>query len=150
MTFLDVALAPNTYFTIFVVSAAVLGILALTPIRGGNGQHAGAGPGTVMVWQLREALAAEPKPRPAVPAKAEVESSAEAALRSMLLEEIRWPEQPVAEYVGRHRLRWDIDEHPPCPVDLRLSPGFAWSEAVSGLGCHSAPNRSRVSGGTGR
>ncbi|MGI8308355.1 hypothetical protein [Saccharopolyspora hattusasensis] len=27
-------------------------------------------------------------------------------------EEMRWPEEPVAEYVGRHRLLWGIDEHP--------------------------------------
>lgn len=150
MTILDLALAPNTYFVIFLVSATAAGILALTPIRSGHGQHAHAGPGTVMVWQLRNALATEPKPSTPVPAETEAESTAEAAVRSMLLAEIRWPEEPVAEYVGRHRLRWDIDEHPPCPVDLRLGPEFAWSDAVSTFWGYDPAKCSRVSGGTGR
>ncbi|MGW5648584.1 hypothetical protein ACWEV3_42410 [Saccharopolyspora sp. NPDC003752] len=120
--------------------AAVAGVLAVIPIRGGTGQHAGAGPGAVMVWQLTEALEAERS------AAVSIETADDPAE-----EEIRWPEEPMTEYVGRHRLWWDIDEHPRLPIDIRLAAGFGWPGSVSGLGCYSAPNHSRVpSAGRGR
>ncbi|MCI2418687.1 hypothetical protein MOQ72_14700 [Saccharopolyspora sp. K220] len=40
------------------VAAVLLVALGLFPLRGGNGQHAHAGPGTVSVWQLRESILA--------------------------------------------------------------------------------------------
>ncbi|MFB9568013.1 hypothetical protein [Saccharopolyspora hordei] len=119
MTLVDLALEPNTYLALFLVSSAVLGVLVV-PIRGGNGQHAGAGPGTVMVWQLRDAITAE-RASSAIPGGIARPRSTGVA------DQDARREPPAEEYVGRHRLAWDVDEHSPCPVDLRLGPGFPWS-----------------------
>ncbi|TDD51375.1 hypothetical protein [Saccharopolyspora elongata] len=110
MILLNLIQYPIGYLAVLGVFAAVAGVLAVMPIRGGTGQHAGAGPGAVMVWQLTEALEAERS------AAVSIETADDPAPE----EEIRWPEEPVAEYVGRHRLWWDIDEHPQLPVDVRL------------------------------
>ncbi|GAA0509052.1 hypothetical protein GCM10011581_18800 [Saccharopolyspora subtropica] len=44
------------FLAALVVFAALVGVM---PLRGGNGQHAHAGPGTVDVWRLREVIAAQ-------------------------------------------------------------------------------------------
>ncbi|MEU6270167.1 hypothetical protein [Saccharopolyspora shandongensis] len=102
MILLNLIQNPVGYLAVLGAFAAVAGVLAVMPIRGGTGQHAGAGPGAVMVWQLTEALEAERS------AAVSIETADDPPE-----EEIRWPEEPVAEYVGRHRLWWDVDEHPP-------------------------------------
>ncbi|WP_190820288.1 hypothetical protein [Saccharopolyspora pogona] len=78
---------PGSLLVFLGVVAAVLVVAALLPLRGGNGQHADAGPGAVMVWQLVDAISvATPHPEP--PARQPPEP-------------IEWPTE---EYVGRHRL----------------------------------------------
>lgn len=39
--------------------ACLSAVSAVLPLRGGNGQHAHAGPGAVSVWQISQAVAAE-------------------------------------------------------------------------------------------
>lgn len=75
--------------------AALLIVLALLlPLRGGTGEHAHAGPGTVTVDRLR---ASPPTRAPAVSAW---------AIDTVPDEEIVWPtDEP--EHVGKHRLRTD-------------------------------------------
>ena len=41
------------------VVACLSVVSAVLPLRGGNGQHAHAGPGAVSVWQISQAVAAE-------------------------------------------------------------------------------------------
>ncbi|MEV6232209.1 hypothetical protein AB0L88_30550 [Saccharopolyspora shandongensis] len=130
MILLNLIQNPVGYLAVLGAFAVVAGALAVMPIRGGTGQHAGAGPGAVMVWQLSEALEAE---RAARIAAVSVETADDP-----LEEEIRWPEEPVAEYVGRHRLWWDIDEHPQPPIDIWLGSGFPWSGPVRTFCCHSS------------
>ncbi|MFI0467942.1 hypothetical protein ACH347_28005 [Saccharopolyspora sp. 5N102] len=113
MILLNLIQNPLGYVAALGAFAVVAGVLAVIPIRGGTGQHAGPGPGAVMVWQLSEALEAERTARIAA-------VSIETADDPPPEEEIRWPPEPVAEYVGRHRLWWDVDEHPQLPVDVRL------------------------------
>lgn len=147
---------PPVYLAVIGAFIVAAGVLAFVPIRGGTGQHAGAGPGAVMVWQLSEALEAERNVRLASPRipTVSIETVEEPPPEDVIRwpeEEIRWPAEPVAEYVGRHRLRWDIDEHPPCLVDIQLGPGFPDHEVVSLLGSRSNPRDSwALSGGTGR
>ncbi|RKT83948.1 hypothetical protein SAMN05421805_11278 [Saccharopolyspora antimicrobica] len=71
------------------VIAVLAAITALLPLRSGNGQHAHAGPGTVMVWQLVDAIAAETR-HPETPLHQPPEP-------------ITWPPEQE-EYTGRHRL----------------------------------------------
>lgn len=111
---------PSTYLTTLAAFAVVTVIFAVIPIRGDTGQHAGAGPGAVMVWQLSAALEAERSDR----------TGTETGGREQW-EDIGWPEDEPAEYVGRHRLWGNIDEHPPCPIDIRLGEGFPWSRPVN-------------------
>ncbi|MBB5155051.1 hypothetical protein [Saccharopolyspora phatthalungensis] len=47
------------FFLAVIAGFAVMAGLFAIPIRGGTGQHAGAGPGAVLVWQLSAALEAE-------------------------------------------------------------------------------------------
>ncbi|MGI8308909.1 hypothetical protein [Saccharopolyspora hattusasensis] len=78
---------PGSLLVVLGVVAAVFVVAALLPLRSGNGQHAHAGPGAVMVWQLVDAISvATPHPEP--PARQPPEP-------------IEWPTE---EYVGRHRL----------------------------------------------
>ncbi|WP_190821134.1 hypothetical protein [Saccharopolyspora pogona] len=141
---------PSAYLAVIGAFVVVAGVLAVIPIRGGTGQHAGAGPGAVMVWQLSEALEAERKVRLARPRIPAISIEIAAGLRVPAIppgsanypldsaipvetaddpwpeEEIRWPEEPVAEYVGRHRLMWDIDERPRAlstSGSVQVSPG---------------------------
>ncbi|RRO13723.1 hypothetical protein EIL87_22315 [Saccharopolyspora rhizosphaerae] len=87
------------------------------PLRGGHGQHAGSGPGTLTVWALRESLA---KP-PAQPSE----------IAAFLLEAMRAERRPGTAreraklepppYVGVHRKAVEhvIDVvHPRVPVFL--------------------------------
>ncbi|MGW1677040.1 hypothetical protein [Saccharopolyspora sp. NPDC002376] len=162
MNLFDLVQNPNVYFIVFVVSSMAVGILALIPIRGGNGQHAGAGPGAVMVWQLSETLEAERTARttrPRIPAISieTADRPGDPTASKQTVDEpppenvIRWPEEPVAEYVGRHRLLWDIDEHPPCLVGIQLGPDFPGHGGLSLLASYSNPKDSRaLSGGTVR
>ncbi|GAB2652953.1 hypothetical protein GCM10027271_08980 [Saccharopolyspora gloriosae] len=72
-----------------VVAALLIAPALLLPLRGGTGEHAHAGPGTVTVDRLRTA---PPPP------------TAAAAIDVVPDEEIAWPvDEP--EHVGKHRLR---------------------------------------------
>lgn len=135
--------------TVLVIGMLVLlgAAVPFLPLRGGNGDHAHAGPGTVTVHWLRELVTAQPGLRagraaeaerptgPRVPElrDAEVPAAEPCGAGSrvrgvgMLVirlrgaaepadghpepdpaptgEEIAWPEQDWADYVGKHRLR---------------------------------------------
>lgn len=80
-------------FAALAAAAALLIVLVLLlPLRGGTGEHAHAGPGTVTVDRLRAA-----PPAPAVVA---------APIAAVPDEEIVWPvDEP--EHVGKHRLYTD-------------------------------------------
>lgn len=80
---------PANALAVLSAIALLAAIIALLPLRSGNGQHAHAGPGTVMVWQLVDAIAAETRP-PETPLHQPPEP-------------IAWPPEQE-EYTGRHRL----------------------------------------------
>ncbi len=102
---------PLPFFRTFLVLVGTVVLAGVLPLRGGHGQHAHAGPGTVGVWQLC-ALARSERERKAVLPEWEPDP-----------EEIVWPEHdwPTEDqghrYVGRHRrievdLRWRPAEMP--------------------------------------
>ncbi|MBA8827562.1 hypothetical protein FHX42_004958 [Saccharopolyspora lacisalsi] len=127
--------------------------LLLVPVRGGNGQHAHAGPGTLTVNQLQNA--AIPQGERTVwaltPPKRSVHSETEPDD-----EDIAWPPEPEHEwdepdptplernlhqllhppaeepYVGRHRLNEPGETYPPPPrlAGLRI----ALAPALTGAG----------------
>ncbi|MEV6229409.1 hypothetical protein AB0L88_16225 [Saccharopolyspora shandongensis] len=84
---LAVVQTPSNVLGFLGVVVAVSVVAALLPLRGGHGQHANAGPGSVMVWQLIDVIAAETR-HPEPPARQPPEP-------------IDWPTE---EYIGRHRL----------------------------------------------
>lgn len=84
---LAVVQTPGNVLAFLGAVAVVFAITALLPLRGGHGQHANAGPGAVLVWQLVDGNAAETR-HPEPPARQPPEP-------------IDWPTE---EYVGRHRL----------------------------------------------
>lgn len=79
---------------VFAAGAVLLVAMAmLFPLRGGAGEHAHAGPGTVTVDRLRASLTAR--------------AVAVAPIDAVPDEEIIWPSHDEPEHVGRHRLRTD-------------------------------------------
>ncbi len=103
-------------------SVAILVLFRVLPLRGGNGQHAGAGPGALTVWQLRAAASRHEVAHGNAPFDAARRdtpvghigfSRAERALREIL--------DPVPDdgYVGRHRLSEPVEVEqylPPWPL----------------------------------
>ncbi|MBF6510995.1 hypothetical protein IU422_25025 [Nocardia farcinica] len=81
--------APTSSLVALIAIAVLVAIVALLPLRSGNGQHAHAGPGAVMVWQLVDAIAAEARKPESPPHQPP--------------EPIAWPPEEE-EYAGRHRL----------------------------------------------
>jgi hypothetical protein len=103
---------------------AVTGVLTLVlPLRGGNGQHAHAGPGALTVPQLDARVEAAPRPpKPDPEQLARLAAQAEYLPRRMR-EKLELP----PPYVGRHRLiEWPpafkADFHP-----LRADIALEWS-----------------------
>jgi hypothetical protein len=120
---------------IFVGVLVVLAALGVMPLRGGTGEHAHAGPGTLSVWQLCEKAAAEPNTL----AEAETFEESKAFAESEVVE---WPTDDLDR--GRHHIR-NIDmlchrlavailEHgavqAPVPVDV-CPPRLGWSPRVA-------------------
>jgi hypothetical protein len=84
---LAVMQAPSHVLGFLGLVVAVSVMAALLPLRGGHGQHANAGPGSVPVRQLFDAITTDTRhPEPPV---------------RQPPEPIDWP---TDEYVGRHRL----------------------------------------------
>lgn len=53
------------FVAVGVFAVCTAAALAVLPLRGGYGQHVGAGPGAVTVWQIRDAVMAERRRRAA-------------------------------------------------------------------------------------
>lgn len=108
---------------VFIAGGAlfVTAVFLLTfPLRGGNGQHAGAGPGALTVWSLRDSLHARSSRHPEF---AEL-------FRAALREERRFgPARVRAElepppYVGVHRKMVEFVADVVHPgVQVHLDPG---------------------------
>ncbi|GAA4611178.1 hypothetical protein GCM10023108_02320 [Saccharopolyspora hordei] len=105
------------------LAAAVL--VAVFPLRGGHGQHAGAGPGTLTVRQVREAV----RPDPVDVFATMTEQECQAYLDERTRRKLAAVPPP---YVGKHRLAIEdlVDEfHPRVAVALHprvLQHGLWW------------------------
>ncbi len=99
------------FVAVGVFAVCTAAALAVMPLRGGYGQHAGAGPGAVTVWQIRDAVMAERRRRAAERAHAH---AGRHRLRALTIDVALPPWPPVgvaasalthAPQRGRHALR---------------------------------------------
>jgi hypothetical protein len=104
------------------VLTAAMAFVAVFPLRGGNGQHAGAGPGAVSVWQIRDTMQAAATRHLESGERDVFDDMTDEQCRAYLADRCRRKlaaEPP--DYVGRHRLAIDdlVDEiHPKVTITL--------------------------------
>ncbi|MGW1682117.1 hypothetical protein [Saccharopolyspora sp. NPDC002376] len=109
------------------VLAAAAVFVAVFPLRGGHGQHAGAGPGVISVWQMREVVQSPAARQPVFDTMTDEEC------RAYLDERTRQKLAAVPPpYVGKHRLAIEdlVDEHHPqvaVTLDPRVLQHGIWS-----------------------
>ncbi|MEV0696437.1 hypothetical protein AB0I53_00750 [Saccharopolyspora sp. NPDC050389] len=101
--------------------AAAAAFVAVFPLRGGNGQHAGAGLGSVSVWQMRDTMQAAATRQPEVRERTVFEDMVAERCRAYLAERHRTLAAETPPYVGKHRLAIEdlVDEiYPPAIITL--------------------------------
>ncbi|QIZ35253.1 hypothetical protein [Saccharopolyspora sp. ASAGF58] len=114
--------SPMSASTAIGALAAAAAFVAVFPLRGGNGQHAGAGPGVVSVWQIRDTVQCAPSRQSEAVSRDVFDTMAEEACQAYLAERCRrklGAEPPP--YVGKHRLAIEdlVDEfHPKVTITL--------------------------------
>ncbi|MEV0082524.1 hypothetical protein [Saccharopolyspora sp. NPDC050642] len=102
--------------------AAAAALVAAFPLRGGNGQHAGAGLGSVSVWQIRDTMQAAATRQPEVRERTAFEDMVAEHCRAYLAERRRTLAAETPPYVGKHRLATEdlVDEIDP-PITATLA-----------------------------